>query len=325
VCAGEGGVAVSGKAVRGVAENRVESSVCILINKQTRKRFVFRLDSLLPSALPPLRGPLGGPFSPQGPLRGGDKAFCVHKKRLERPYNVVEAAHYVVIFARASNNNASRLENEEYNGRIVWAKDQAGKYTRLVCAAGAVLRVQLLYVDCLQVRDSDVAHYILYNMVFEGHVEIRKHVFQHVDSAANSRHGNLLARRARDHQLARGKEQGRGFGLIDADRNGSKSFLVIATIGNAARNHFKVDFVSVGLDMDGRNHVVCSRHRFERQDLSVELLTYWFPVKDSQQLLHALGVTGCLILEQRVRVCRGLALTFVRNVAILPLPHSCPA
>jgi len=203
----------------------------------------------------------------------------VHKEWLQGAHDIMEATHNIVVFARTSDYNTSRLEYQKHYGRVVGPEDQSRKYARLVCAARAILRVQFLYVNGVQIRDPDVAHYVLDRVVLERHVQIRKHVFQHVDSASNSSHSNLFARRPCDHQLARRKEQRRRLGLVDADGDGSKAFLVVTTVGYTARNHIEINPVCVCLDMNGRHHVVCGRNHLARRLLSVEFLTNWLVVE----------------------------------------------
>jgi len=88
--------------------------------------------------------------------------------------------------------------------------------------------------------DVAFAYDILDDVVFERHVQIRKHIFEHVDRAADRRHRNLFAGRSCDDEFARRKQKRSGFRGVDADRDGSEAFLVVTAVGDEAGNHFEI-------------------------------------------------------------------------------------
>ena len=67
---------------------------------------------------------------------------------------VAEAIDDIVIVSRARDDNARRLEHQEYDRRALRAKDETRKYRRLVGAQRAFFCVQALHVDDLFSRRS---------------------------------------------------------------------------------------------------------------------------------------------------------------------------
>ena len=169
------------------------------------------------------------------------------------------------------------------------------------------------------VADVHIAHNVLDDVIRVRYVEVRENALQHVHGAADRGDCHLFAGRAGDDELARGKEQRRGLGLVDADRDGCEALLVVRAVGDAPRYHVEVDLFGVGFDVNRRHHVVCRGCAVLL--VGAEFLAHVLVVQALQQPRQALFLGQVLVLLQRFirHHIRGGLLC--GNVAILAFAH----
>jgi hypothetical protein len=106
----------------------------------------------------------------------------------------------------------------------------------------------------------------------------------------------LFAGSTGDDQFTRGKQEGCSFRFIDTDGDGGKSLFVVGTVWDTSRNHIEVDFVVVGLNVNGGHHVVSRRRTIIF--VFTEFLTYVFVVQTMQQTTQAF-LCGQLLVSHK--------------------------
>ena len=179
--------------------------------------------------------------------------------------------------------------------------------------------VEAFDVNGDQVANGDVGDDVLYDVGPVEDVNVREDGFEHEEDAPNGGDGHLFAGGACDDQFAGGEEERGGFRLVDADGDGSKAFFVVGAIWDAARDHVEVDFVVVGVDVNGGDHVVCGGGGVVF--VGAEFLAHVFVVKTFEQSFQTLVFGKLLILHEGVSWHDIGRVLLGHNVAVLALAH----
>ena len=193
----------------------------------------------------------------------------------------------------------------------VWREWKAGPCSEIL--------VEAFDVNGDQVANGDIGDDVLYDVGPVEYVNVREDGFGHEEDAPNGGDGHLFAGGACDDQLAGGEEESGSFRLVDADGDGSKAFFVVGTIWDAARDHVEVDFVVVGVDVNGGDHIVCGGGGVVF--VGAKFLAHVFVVKPLEQSFQTLVFTELLILHEGVSWDDIGSVLLGHDIAVLALAH----
>lgn len=173
------------------------------------------------------------------------------KKRRQNTQRQLKAIAHIAVRVRAGDDDAGRLEDEQHDGRVARAQDEPRENGRLVGAQGVVPLVQRVEVDVYGLGEAHVADDVLDRVQVVPHEAEQPCFSEHAHNVVHGALGHLAAERARDDELARGKQERSDLGVVDAERDGGEALLVVDGVGHALRDALEVDLGRVGAQVHG--------------------------------------------------------------------------